>query len=181
MTSARRRSVISRRGLLGGFAAAVSLTACGMASASTIRSLTLVRLATGEVGRNVPFWRDGAPDEDGLAELNWLMRDVEGGQVQPIDLRVYYLLAVLQAEAGGRPISVTSGYRTKTTNDRLRQQGIDAARNSFHLRGRATDVKIQGLSPARIAMLGSLFGLGGVGLYRNFVHLDTGPRRFWTG
>jgi len=180
MTSARRRSVISRRGVLGGFAAAVSLAACGMASAGAIRCLTLVRLATGEVGRNVPFWQNGAPDQHGLAELNWLMRDVEGGQVQPIDLQVYYLLAILQAEVG-RPIGVTSGYRTKTTNDRLRQHGIDAARNSFHLRGRAADVKIQGLSPARIAVLGSLLGLGGVGLYRNFVHLDTGPRRFWTG
>jgi len=59
MTSARRRSVISRRGVLDGFAAVVSLAACGMASAGAIRSLTLVRLATGEVGRNVPFWRDG--------------------------------------------------------------------------------------------------------------------------
>jgi uncharacterized protein YcbK (DUF882 family) len=181
MILAGRRSVISRRVLLGGFAATVSLAVCGMASAGTIRLLTLVRLATGEVGRRVPFWRDGAPDQDGLAELNWLMRDVEVGQVQPIDLRVYYLLAVLQAEVGGRPISITSGYRTKATNERLREQGIDAARNSFHLRGCAADVNVRGVSSARIAVFGSLLGLGGVGLYRNFVHLDTGPRRFWTG
>jgi hypothetical protein len=35
--------------------------------------------------------------------------------------------------------------------------------------------------PARIAMLSSELGPGGVGLYHDFVHLDSGPRRFWTG
>lgn len=153
----------------------------GSATARTVRRITLVRPASGEVGYDIPFWRDGAPDQQGLAELNWLMRDIRAAEVNPIDPRIYYLLAMLQAEVGGRPIIVTSGYRTKATNERLRQQGIDAARNSFHLRGRAADVNIRGVSPARLAMLGSLFGLGGVGLYRKFVHLDTGPRRFWTG
>jgi uncharacterized protein YcbK (DUF882 family) len=181
MILAERRSVISRRVLLGGFAATVSLAVCGMASAGTTRLLTLVRRTTGEVGRRVPFWRDGAPDQHGLSELNWLMRDVRVGQVRPIDLRVYFLLAVLQSEVSGRPIIVMSGYRTKATNELLRQQGFEAARNSFHLRGCAADVNVGGVSPARVAVLGSLLGLGGVGLYRNFVHLDTGPRRFWTG
>jgi len=100
---AERQSVTSRRMLLGGLAAAMSLAVCGIASAGSIRLLTLVRRATGEVGREVPFWRDGAPDQHALAELNWLMRDVGAGQVRPIDVRVYLLLAVLQAEVGGRP------------------------------------------------------------------------------
>ena len=152
-----------------------------MASAGTLRLLTLVWRATGETGRDVPFWRDGAPDQHGLAELNWLMRDVGAEQVRPIDVQVYLLLAMLQAEVGGRSIVVLSGYRTKATNDLLRQHGLDAARNSFHLRGRAADVNIPGLPPVRVAVLGSLLGLGGIGLCRNFVHLDTGPRRFWTG
>jgi uncharacterized protein YcbK (DUF882 family) len=141
----------------------------------------LVRPATGEIARSVPFWWAGAPYAQGLAELDWVLRDVEVEEVYPIDLRVYYLLGLLQAALGGRPIIVTSGYRTKATNERLRQQGIDAARNSFHLRGCAADVKVRGMAPARLAMLGSELGLGGVGLYRDFVHLDIGPRRFWTG
>jgi uncharacterized protein YcbK (DUF882 family) len=109
------------------------------------------------------------------------MRDVGAEQVRPIDVQVYLLLAMLQAEVGGRSIVVLSGYRTKATNDLLRQHGLDAARNSFHLRGRAADVNIPGLPPVRVAVLGSLLGLGGIGLYRYFVHLDTGPRRFWNG
>jgi uncharacterized protein YcbK (DUF882 family) len=140
-----------------------------------------VRPATGESARKVPFWWAGAPYEQGLAELDWVLRDVDVEEVYPIDLRVYYLLGLLQAALGGQPIIVTSGYRTKATNERPRQQGIDAARNSFHLRGRAADVNIRGVAPARVAMLGSELGLGRVGLYYNFVHLDSGPRRFWAG
>jgi uncharacterized protein YcbK (DUF882 family) len=86
-----------------------------------------------------------------------------------------------QVEFGGRPIIVTSGYRTKATNDRLRRQRIDAARNSFHLSGQAADIRIHGVPPARMAALGSVVGLGGVGIYPSFVHLDAGPQRFWKG
>jgi uncharacterized protein YcbK (DUF882 family) len=116
-----------------------------------------------------------------LVELDWLMRDVQAKQVRPIDVRVFYLLAMVQAEFGGRPILVTSGFRTRATNERLRAQGIDAARNSFHLRGRAVDIQIPDVAPAAMAELGSLLGLGGVGVYSRFVHLDTGPRRMWKG
>jgi uncharacterized protein YcbK (DUF882 family) len=38
-----------------------------------------------------------------------------------------------------------------------------------------------GVAPASMADLGSLLGLGGVGVYASFVHLDTGPRRTWKG
>ena len=96
-------------------------------------------------------------------------------------MRLFYLLAMLQAEFGGRPILVTSGYRTRATNEWLRSQGIGAARDSFHLRGRAVDIKLSGVPLARVAAFGSVLGLGGVGLYGAFVHLDTGPKRIWRG
>jgi uncharacterized protein YcbK (DUF882 family) len=175
------RPFVTRRMLLGGLAAAGAGFTGRPAAPYSVRRLTLVRRATGEHAYKVPFWRHSGPFEDGLAELDWLMRDVQAGQVKPIDLRVYYLLAIAQAEFGGRPIIITSGYRTKDTNDRLRRQGIDAARNSFHLQGQAADIQIEGVPPARMATLGSILGLGGVGLYATFVHLDTGPQRFWKG
>jgi uncharacterized protein YcbK (DUF882 family) len=174
-------SPVSRRALLGGLAAALVALRSGSATADTVRRLTVVRRSTGEIGYDVPFWQDGAPDPQGLAELNWLMRDVRAAAINSIDLRVYYLLAVIQGEFGGRPIIITSGYRTKATNDQLRRQGIDAARNSFHLRGQAADIQIDGVPTGRMAALGSMLGLGGVGIYASFVHLDTGPQRFWRG
>ena len=115
----RERQLLSRRLFLRGVAGTLAGAAAGPASADTIRQLTLVRPATGEVARDVPFWWAGAPYEQGLAELDWLLRDVQAGEVHPIDLRVYYLLAMVQAQFGGRPILVTSGYRTEATNERL--------------------------------------------------------------
>lgn len=140
-----------------------------------------MRPATGEVARDVPFWWAGAPYEPGLVELDWLMRDVQTEEVHPIDLRVYYLLAMVQAQFAGRPIIVTSAYRTRATNQRLTRQGIDAARNSLHLYGRAVDIQVPGVAPLTLANLGSLLGLGGVGAYSTFVHLDTGSQRMWKG
>jgi uncharacterized protein YcbK (DUF882 family) len=72
---------------------------------------------TNEIARDVPFWWAGGPYEQGPAELDWLMRDVQAGEVHPIDLRVYYLLAMVQGQFGGQPILITSGYRTKATNE----------------------------------------------------------------
>lgn len=177
----QERPTLSRRSLLSGVAGSLAGLADRSARADTVRRLTLVRPATGEVARDVPFWRAGAPYDQGLARLNRLMRDVRAEQVQAIDLRVYYLLAMVQAEFGGRLIFVTSGYRIRATNERLRQQGIDAARSSFHLRGRAVDIQIPGVDPADMARIGHLLGLGGVGVYATFIHLDTGPRRLWRG
>ena len=173
--------VLSRRAVVCGLAATLVGSGAGTAQATIVRRLTVFRPASEEVGYDVPFWWNGAPHANGLAKLDWLMRDVNARQVRPIDLRIYYLLALVQAEFGGQPILITSGYRTQATNDWLRQQGIDAARNSFHLHGQAADITIPGVSPPRIAAFGSILGMGGVGVYPSFVHLDTGRQRFWRG
>jgi uncharacterized protein YcbK (DUF882 family) len=104
---------------------------------------------------------------------------VQAKEVKPIDLGVYDILAMVQGEFRGRPIMVTNGYRTKATDDRLRRQGIDAARRSFHLLGRAADIQIDGVPAAHLATLGSDLRLGGVGIYATYIHLDTGTQRFW--
>lgn len=171
---------LARRRFLGGLAFTLACLP-GLASAGAVRRLTLVRPVTGEILRDVPFWSDGAPFEPGLAKLDWLMRDIYAQRVRPIDLRLFYLLALIQANFGGRPILVTSGYRTRATNEWLRSQGIRAARESFHLHGRAVDIKMPSVPPAEVAEFGALSGLGGVGHYATFVHLDTGPKRMWRG
>lgn len=112
-------SDMARRGFVGGLAAIIACVP-SFASAGAVRRLALVRTATGEALRDVPFWWDGAPYKPGLAKLDWLMRDVQAQRVRSIDVRVFYLLAMVQAEFGGRPILVTSGYRTRSTNERLR-------------------------------------------------------------
>src|SRR5918996_1661155 len=87
------------------------------ANADMVRRLTIVRPATGEVAYDVPFAWDGASYENGLSELDWLMRDVQAGQVKPIDLRVYDLLAMAQAEFGRPSDHHHERDRTEATND----------------------------------------------------------------
>ena len=143
--------------------------------------LTLARPQTNEVAEDVIFWRGGRPDPQSLALLDWLLRDVRAGAVTSIDLRLYLGLSLLQSAFGGRLIVVTSGYRTYHTNHQLRQQGFDVARNSYHLVGRAVDLRVDNVPIARVAGLAERLGVGGVGRYSRFVHLDTGPRRQWAG
>lgn len=171
---------MSRRRMIGALAAGALLPRLA-AAAGAVRRLTLVREETGEAARGVVFWEDGRPSAPGLDRLDRLLRDVRAGEVSAIDVRLYYLLWALQSELGGRTIVVTSGYRTAATNQALLRQGIDVARNSFHLAGRAVDFKIDGVPTTRLAGLGRYLGLGGVGRYPTFIHLDTGPVRRWTG
>jgi hypothetical protein len=73
--------LLSRRLLLSAVAAGMAGIAARLASADALRQLTLMRPATGEVARNVPFWWAGAPYRAGLAELDWQRVDRIGRSV----------------------------------------------------------------------------------------------------
>lgn len=73
----------------------------------------------------------------------------------------------------GKAVTVTSGYRSPAHNER-----IGGAKESFHVRGMAADIKVAGVSPyvlgKQIEMLidaGKMIQ-GGIGIYDNFVHYD---------
>lgn len=122
--------------------------------------------------------------DDALAEIDHLMRDWRRDEVREIDRRLIDGLAALQAEAGyDEPIEMISGYRSEATNRMLRRRGAGAARRSWHVQGRAVDIRIPALSTAELGRRGRALELGGVGTYagRRFVHLDTGPQRSWRG
>lgn len=77
----------------------------------------------------------------------------------------------------GRPIVVTSGYRSPSYNQRVR-----GARNSLHMYCAAADVQIEGVSKWELAKyVRSMPGRGGVGTYchTKSVHVDVGPERDW--
>jgi uncharacterized protein YcbK (DUF882 family) len=78
---------------------------------------------------------------------------------------------------------VISGFRSAASNERLRTQGGGVARQSLHLRGMAIDVRLRGVACTHLRDVGLELARGGVGYYRksNFVHLDTGRVRSWTG
>jgi len=74
------------------------------------------------------------------------------------------------------PVHSNSGFRTPSYNAR-----IGGAKNSYHVKGMAADVVIVGHSPEEVARAARELGFGGVGLYRNFTHVDVGPVRSWVG
>lgn len=121
--------------------------------------------------------------ENGLAmrRLQTLFRDIREETPGPLPPLLIDMLSLLQERYGyARPLRVISGYRTLRTNSMLEH----AAPNSFHLHGYAADFYIPSVPVMEVAIaaleLSTRFGFMGVGFYRQFVHIDIGPRRSWT-
>lgn len=80
----------------------------------------------------------------------------------------------------GRPVTITSGYRTVSYNASLK----NSSKKSQHCNGLAADIKVAGVSPAAVAdyaeqLLGSH---GGVGRYSTFTHIDVrADKSRWRG
>ena len=98
------------------------------------------------------------------------------------------LTVVLQCirEHFGKPVTITSGYRTAAHN-----AAVGGAKSSQHLLGRAADIRVQGVSVEDVAAYAEslLPDWGGVGRYpvkagraTGWVHLDTRAEKArWRG
>ncbi|MBN8189554.1 DUF882 domain-containing protein [Salipiger thiooxidans] len=86
-------------------------------------------------------------------------------------------LARLEA-AAGQLFNVTSDYRSPSEN-----KDAGGARGSQHMSGRAFDIDVSGMTAQErielIRLARSVAGFGGVGVYSNSLHFDTGPTRAW--
>ncbi len=122
---------------------------------------------------------------DALDNLDYFLRDNHDETISECDPQLFDLLHTLLARAG-KPdgtISMLSGYRTQETNDYLREnQRTNAAEYSQHLYGRAIDIRIAGVTAARLRNAALAMKAGGVGYYPRgqFIHVDVGPVRHWT-
>ena len=76
---------------------------------------------------------------------------------------------------------IVSGYRTPKTNEYLRGKSSGVARFSYHMLGRAIDLRLQGVPTAAVRDAAQQLNVGGVGYYQSsdFVHIDTGEVRHW--
>lgn len=180
---ARRRRFL--RGVLIGVPAAVALTGPARALGQAIerRSIALVNTHTAEA-LAVDYFSDGAYRGEALASLNQLLRDHRTGDVSAIDPRLFDLLHDAAVLAGREPrYEVISGYRSPVTNAMLNARSDGVARRSLHMDGRAIDVRLAGYRTDRLRDLALAMAQGGVGYYRSsdFVHLDTGRVRTWSG
>jgi len=119
-----------------------------------------------------------------LDRIKRLLRDFRTEQIHPIDpalLDLLYALTVATPSQGC--FEVISGYRSAATNAMLRRNSQGVAKRSLHMQGRAIDVRLSDLDTTALRKAALALKAGGVGYYRrsNFVHLDTGRPRSWTG
>ena len=173
-----RRHVMLGLGLL-----APAFTAVPAALAGAQRWLELKSLRTGEVVK-ATFDRDTGPDPAALARLQHLLRDARVNEEHPMDAALYGLLSDLAAATGHEArYEVISGYRSPRTNEGLRAAGHAVAEHSLHMQGKAIDVRLLGCDLAVFRDAALKAARGGVGYYpsSNFVHVDTGRVRTWTG
>jgi uncharacterized protein YcbK (DUF882 family) len=130
---------------------------------------------------DIQLFVGSAWNANALVACNWLMRDWRQNQLVNCDHRLYAALYVLQRyfNENGR-VQLNSGYRSRKTNESLRTEHAGVAFNSQHILGRAVDFTIPNVELRNIARAVWNLGLGGVGLYDTFVHMDTrGERVNW--
>jgi uncharacterized protein YcbK (DUF882 family) len=144
--------------------------------------LHLFHTHTGE--RLTVVYRDGEGyDAESLARLNRYLRDHRTGEIHEYDPRVFDLLHDLTMALGNPDleIDVVCGYRTPWSNEFLRTHGHGVARNSLHMQAMAIDIRVPGISTARLRDAALALHRGGVGYYAtsDFVHVDVGRVRRW--
>jgi uncharacterized protein YcbK (DUF882 family) len=124
---------------------------------------------------------DGTYDPDALQQIRHFFRSREDGREGAISLRLVELLAYVQDHFHPRQMTMLSGYRSPEFNEDLRAAGGQAAQTSLHTQGLAADVTLTGVDLRRLWRQLRALRTGGAGYYRkgNFLHLDTGPPRFW--
>lgn len=145
------------------------------------RAVALYNPRTGEKLQAV-YWYRGKYLPEVQHDINYLLRDYHTNETTSMDPHLLDLLHAMGnlLEADG-PFYVTSGYRSPATNASLQRRNRAVAEHSMHITGQAADIYLPGrtLRIVREAAV-SLQG-GGVGFYpyANFVHVDTGPLRYW--
>lgn len=82
----------------------------------------------------------------------------------------------------GKPVRISSAYRCPKWNKK-----VGGVSKSYHLSGRAADIKVDNTAPAEVAKFAESIGVLGIGLYDtdadgHFVHIDTRTKKsFWYG
>jgi uncharacterized protein YcbK (DUF882 family) len=143
--------------------------------------LSLVRRDTRETLLISYLNAKGEMDPAAWKKLNQFFRCPRTGKAPPISPSLFLLLDGVhrRLDARQRPLILFSGYRSPAYNRQLSRRDRHVARNSYHVKGMAADVALNGIRLSEIRDAARDFCGGGVGSYDDFVHLDVGPVRCW--
>lgn len=164
----------------GGFAPAPPLPPPVLDTTSP-RTLNLANANSGEV-LSVTYWADGSYRRDALDKLNYFLRDTRDNAQTEMDPLLFDVLWHTTMIVGyGGTIEVLSAYRSPSTNAWLASVSRGVANDSQHINGNAMDIRLPGVPVFKMRQAAQALHMGGVGFYprSGFVHLDTGPVRYW--
>lgn len=147
------------------------------------RTLSIVHEHTKEAAQ-ITFKRNGYYDQQGLEQLNWLLRDWRTDAKVRMEPRLFDIVwEVYRSVGASEPVHVVSAYRAPETNAMLRRRSRAVSEYSQHMAGKAMDFFLPGVDMARVRAVGMRLQNGGVGFYpysaHQFVHLDAGSVRHW--
>lgn len=145
------------------------------------RTLTLVNFNTKDT-LTVLYWSAGAYHRDALDKLNAFLRDSRDNEQTEMDPLLFDVLWHTMKVVGyDGPVEVLSAYRSPRTNAWLASVSRGVARDSQHMNGNAMDIRLPGVPVFKYRQAARSLEMGGVGFYprSGFVHLDTGPVRYW--
>jgi len=116
-----------------------------------------------------------------LQKLSAFLLDHKSGEMIAMDPELFDILWHVQRRLGSSSFEVLWALRSPQTNAVLASMSRGVARNSLHTQGQAIDIRVPGFSPYQVREVARELGLGGVGYYprTGFVHVDTGPVRYW--
>lgn len=183
-----RSTGLSRRALLGAFAATTITAAPRYANAAgflrgggDIRRISMYSGRTGEA-IDMIYWIEGEYITEALQEITHFMRDWRVDKTMEIDTRTIDIMAASHSLLDvTEPYMLLSGYRSPETNAWLRSRSSGVAKNSLHMRGEAADLRLKNRSVGQVYAAARACNAGGVGKYTGsgFTHMDCGPVRTW--
>lgn len=115
--------------------------------------------------------------------LDRFLRDHYTNQPGTMEPRLAEILISAAEDFKSDKVIIVSGFRHPKYNLLLRKKGHQVARDSNHTHGTAVDFKIPNVTTEALHAWAKDQKIGGVGLYlqSGFVHMDTGPIRYWSG
>ncbi|MFT5785689.1 MAG: hypothetical protein ACI9KK_001038 [Ascidiaceihabitans sp.] len=188
MTTISNPGAITRRALLGAFAATTVAAAPTFSNAAGLLrgagDIRRIRMFSGRTGEHIDmiYWIEGKYIKDAVKEVNYFMRDWRTDGVKTMDLRTIDVMAAAHNLLdANEPYMLLSGYRSPKTNAMLRSRSRGVAKNSLHMQGKAADLRLSTRSVSQMARAAVACRGGGVGRYSgsNFVHMDCGVVRAW--
>lgn len=101
----------------------------------------------------------------------------DGSQVVFIDSYLVSILDILRNKIG-KPVIINSGYRTPEWNKKC-----NGAKYSYHMRGMAADIRVNGMSAKEIAneLNAIVPNECGIIVYDAWVHIDTRAKKYRKG